>query len=147
MKKYKVWVKVEKELTEEDLKGIECHVKEHLLDGNKITLARNLTFEEALKVKPRVYKVTSIYGWFNGNWSWITDVYWDSGNKVKELELESRLYDLRNDLTALSKKYEKARDQQKIYNRGVKNGIDLAIVKLNKTLGIYEKTEKGSKTE
>ena len=68
-------------------------------------------------------------------------------NEVKQLDLESKLYELRDQLTVLSERqaisieeWHKEGDVRHKYYminyyEGVKNGIDLAIVKINEILG------------
>ena len=72
--------------------------------------------------------------------------------EIKEFELHNKIVDLIDDLTALSKKQRKVRDQWQgkddemfNYHQGRKNAVDLCIVKLNETLGFYDKIEKGGK--
>ncbi len=85
--------------------------------------------------------------------------------EVKELELENKLYKLRDELISFSEKNENNKnwwcrnldDKGKWvindnhpmarYHQGAKNGLDLAIAKLNEILGIYENIEKGGNEE
>lgn len=78
-KGFKIWLKIPVFFTKEELKDIECCVEEPPLFGEDArVLARNISFKEALKIKPEVnnYGYTSIYGWLYGQWAHITDVDW-----------------------------------------------------------------------